>query len=153
MHAGAAAQLSCAVPFVANHCRTWRSDMQNFSRIRSGLVHALLATALLLPSAAAARQHTAPAAHIRVTNHHRVTGVPRDHHGRILRSASAKGAFKKLHPCPATGRSRGRCPGYVIDHIKPLACGGPDAPVNMHWQTLADGKAKDKWERKACGGQ
>jgi hypothetical protein len=36
----------------------------------------------------------------------------------------------------------------VIDHVKPLATGGADAPSNMQWQTKADAKAKDKWERK-----
>jgi len=40
----------------------------------------------------------------------------------------------------------GRCPGYVVDHVKPLECGGADAPSNMQWQTVADGKAKDKTE-------
>jgi hypothetical protein len=40
--------------------------------------------------------------------------------------------------------------GYVVDHIKPLACGGADDPANMQWQTVAEGKAKDKWERKEC---
>ncbi len=44
----------------------------------------------------------------------------------------------------------GPCKGYVIDHVKPLACGGADAAENMQWQTIAEGKAKDKWERKVC---
>lgn len=69
----------------------------------------------------------------------------------IKRSQSAKVEFKLEHPCPATGESNGPCKGYVIDHIKPLACGGADAPLNMQWQTIAEGKAKDKWERKRCG--
>lgn len=56
-------------------------------------------------------------------------------------------AFKREHPCPATGRSSGRCPGYVIDHVNPLECGGADAPYNTQWQTVAQGKAKDKTER------
>jgi hypothetical protein len=73
--------------------------------------------------------------------------VQRDSHGRIKRSAAAKDAFKREHPCPATGKSTGRCPGYVIDHVKPLECGGADAPLNMQWQTTAEGKAKDKTER------
>jgi len=46
---------------------------------------------------------------------------------------------------------RGACPGYVIDHIQPLACGGEDAPANMQWQTRTEAKEKDRWELKSCG--
>lgn len=70
---------------------------------------------------------------------------------KIHRSHTARAEFKHQQPCPANGRVKGPCPGYVIDHVHPLACGGPDAPSNMQWQTLAEGKAKDKWERRACG--
>lgn len=70
---------------------------------------------------------------------------------RIKRSQTAKVAFKAAHPCPANGATKGPCKGYVIDHIKPLSCGGPDIPANMQYQTIAEGKAKDKWERKECG--
>jgi hypothetical protein len=45
------------------------------------------------------------------------------------------------------GKPSGACPGYVIDHVKPLECGGADDPSNMRWQTIAEGKAKDKTER------
>jgi hypothetical protein len=69
-----------------------------------------------------------------------------DRHGKIKRSAAVKDAFKRQHPCPANGNTRGRCPGYVIDHMNPLECGGADAPSNMQWQTVADGKAKDRTE-------
>jgi hypothetical protein len=48
-----------------------------------------------------------------------------------------------------TGYPHGR-PGYVIDHVVPLACGGADAPSNMQWQTTAAAAAKDKVERKGC---
>ena len=65
---------------------------------------------------------------------------------RIKRSQSAKIEFKYEHPCPATGARKGPCKDYVIDHIKPLACGGADSPANMPWQTVADAKAKGKWE-------
>lgn len=66
------------------------------------------------------------------------------------RSSSAKTAFKKMQPCPATGSSKGSCPGFVIDHVVPLDCGGADAPENMQWQTTWEAKQKDKWERKGC---
>ena len=49
----------------------------------------------------------------------------------------------------ATGYAHGR-PGYIVDHIRPLACGGLDIPSNMQWQTKSDAKAKDKTERAAC---
>jgi hypothetical protein len=66
------------------------------------------------------------------------------------RSASPKREFQLMHPCPSTGDTKGACPGYIKDSIKPLACGGSDAASNMQWQTKADAKAKDKWETKGC---
>lgn len=74
------------------------------------------------------------------------SGVQRDKRGRIARSQQAKSEFKKAHPCPSTGKSRGSCPGYVIDHVKPLKKGGADKPSNMQWQTKEAAKQKDKWE-------
>ncbi len=53
-------------------------------------------------------------------------------------------------PLPVDGRPSGPCPDYVIDHINPLACGGADDPSNLQWQTKAEAKSKDKWERKGC---
>jgi hypothetical protein len=70
----------------------------------------------------------------------------RDKRGRIARSEKAKADFKKQHPCPATGKSSGACPGYVIDHRQALKHGGKDEPSNMQWQTRAEAKAKDKIE-------
>lgn len=69
---------------------------------------------------------------------------------KLARSYSAKAAFARLQACPSTGLHKLPCRGYVIDHVKALACGGADAPSNMQWQTIAAGKAKDKWERKGC---
>src|SRR5207244_4509340 len=74
------------------------------------------------------------------------SSVKRDKHGRIKRSSAAKHSFERQHPCPSTGRTSGRCPGYVVDHVRPLECGGADAPSNMQWQTVAAGKAKDRTE-------
>ena len=68
----------------------------------------------------------------------------------LPRSAAARAEFKRLQPCPATGQRRGACPGYVIDHIRPLCAGGPDTPANMQWQTVEDAKAKDRDERREC---
>ncbi len=69
------------------------------------------------------------------------SGTQRDSHGKLKRSSSARHEFMK-----ETGYPHGR-PGYVIDHIVPLSKGGADDPSNMQWQTKADAKAKDKWER------
>src|ERR1043165_9333406 len=56
--------------------------------------------------------------------------------------------FRKTHACPATGKFKGACPGYVVDHIIALCKGGKDVPENMQWQSKADAKAKDKVECK-----
>lgn len=70
---------------------------------------------------------------------------------RTKGSQTAKMEFKQEHPCaPATGAHKGPCKGYVIDHINPLACGGPDAPSNMQRHTVTDAKAKDKWGRSSA---
>ena len=41
-------------------------------------------------------------------------------------------------------------PDSVDDLQVPLACGGPDTPSNMQWQTVEEAKAKDKVERIGC---
>src|SRR5882762_6941539 len=66
----------------------------------------------------------------------------RDPHQRAL--------FVKQNPCPATGKKKGACPGYVVDHIKPLCAGGADHPSNMQWQTREEAKNKDRLEREQC---
>jgi hypothetical protein len=54
------------------------------------------------------------------------------------RSPSVKREFQLTHPCPATGLRSGACPGYIKEHVVPLARGGPDAPSNLQWQTVRD---------------
>lgn len=66
------------------------------------------------------------------------------------RSREVTREFQREHPCPSTGARSGRSPGYIRDHIVPLACHGPDAVANMQWQTVAAAKAKDGWERRGC---
>ncbi len=66
------------------------------------------------------------------------------------RSPTPRSAFMRAHPCPCTGNTSGACPGYVVDHAKPLACGSTDRPSNMQWQRATAGKAKDRVERRGC---
>lgn len=66
------------------------------------------------------------------------------------RSREVTREFQREHPCPSTEQTSGPCPGYRKDHIVPLACGGPDIVSNLQWQTIADAKAIDRWERRAC---
>lgn len=66
------------------------------------------------------------------------------------RDASARRAFVRENPCPATGQPRGKCPGWVVDHVVPLCAGGPDKAANMQWQPAEEAKIKDREERKLC---
>src|SRR5215471_18735080 len=74
--------------------------------------------------------------------------LPSDASAREHRSREVTREFQREHPCPSNGKTSGACPGYRKDHIKPLACGGPDAVWNLQWQTVREAAAKDKWERK-----
>lgn len=95
------------------------------------------------------RHHTATS-HQGAGTHHRTKapGVKRDAHGKIDRDPRQKASFRKDHPCPSTGRTSGACPGYEVDHVKPLACGGADSPVNMQWLSSNENRAKGARE---CG--
>jgi hypothetical protein len=75
---------------------------------------------------------------------HKSSTAKRNAHGRIARSEAAKRQFEVQ-----TGYPHGR-PGYVVDHVIPLACGGADVPSNMQWQTVETAKLKDKTERVGC---
>jgi hypothetical protein len=73
--------------------------------------------------------------------------------GSIKRSTYQRSLFVRMHPCPATGQITGACPGWAVDHIIPLACGGCDAPMNMAWMpnAIKSGPGtlpKDRWERR-----
>lgn len=67
---------------------------------------------------------------------------------RQKRSYKQRQIFAYTHACPSTHLAKLPCPGYIIDHVNPLCKGGPDLASNMQWQTIAEAKAKDKWECK-----
>lgn len=81
--------------------------------------------------------------------------IVRDSSGDIVRSSAVVRAFKNIHPCPVTGLSDGTCPGWQVDHVIPLACGGCDHVSNMQWLPeaikTAAGVGKDRFERKIYG--
>ncbi len=117
--------------------------------MRRVLVAAMTAALMATPSIGEAKGKSSPEkVHAGYDSHGRprAEGVPRDSRGRIARASQLKTEFKKGSPCPATGRSSGGCPGYVIDHVVPLKRGGADKPSNMQWQTKAEAKAKDRYE-------
>ena len=104
--------------------------MRKSSQVRLGIT--LIASCSVLIGASVSAQQASPT-------------VERDAHGKIKRSAKAKDDFEK-----ETGYPHGR-PGYVIDHVIPLASGGRDSPSNMQWQTKEEAMAKDRWERGGFG--
>ena len=66
------------------------------------------------------------------------------------RPSNAEIFFRLENPCPATGATQGACKGYVIDRVIPIVCGGAEDPSNMRWITLAEAKAKARWDRIGC---
>lgn len=89
---------------------------------------------------------------------HRYGGVVvRNTDGSIARSSKVYTAFRKIWVCPVTKLHTGACPGWSVDHVIPLACGGKDVVYNMSWMPNA-GKScsqdycKDRYERKIYGG-
>lgn len=82
-----------------------------------------------------------------------VQEIKRDAKGQILRRADVLVAFKRIHPCPSTGKSTGACRGWALNHIIPLACGGADAVSNLQWSPVITKSCwqdwcQDRFERK-----
>lgn len=78
---------------------------------------------------------------------------PRHADGGIMRSSAVTRTFKKLHPCPSTSLTFGPCPGWYMDHVKPLSCGYCDSLDNLQWLPSDLWMAKSLWERKVYGGK
>lgn len=85
-----------------------------------------------------------------------VTKVIRNSDGTIHRRSDVLAAFKRIHPCPSTGKTTGACPDWQANHTIPLACGGIDAVSNLMWvhKSIKTGSAStcpyciDRVERK-----
>uniref|UniRef100_UPI0032971A82 HNH endonuclease signature motif containing protein n=1 Tax=Salmonella enterica TaxID=28901 RepID=UPI0032971A82 len=54
------------------------------------------------------------------------------------------------NPCPSTGRTRGACAGWEIDHAAPLCAGGVDHPSNLQWLRKEDHRFKTLVDVKEC---
>lgn len=64
------------------------------------------------------------------------------------RSQAVVAKFRAANVCPATGLRSGSCPGWQVDHVTPLRCGGTDTPANMQWLTVEQHKVKTAREAK-----
>ena len=116
-----------------------------------------LTTALILAIVYALFLHPTYALEPTQLEETRYCGEPkRNTAGTIIRSAAVRAAFQRIHPCPVNAAPQGACPGWQVDHVIPLACGGCDAVANMQWLPVAlkitSGVGKDRWERLIYAG-
>lgn len=70
-------------------------------------------------------------------------------HAESNRAYKPKKHFKIDNPCPATGKTTGSCPNFIMDHRIGLCVGGADEAENLRWMTKENAKLKDRWECKA----
>lgn len=66
------------------------------------------------------------------------------------RSRAVRAEFQRHHPCPATGATRGACPGYQVDHRTPLCNGGADRIDNLQWLSVEAHKRKTTIDVRLC---
>ena len=71
----------------------------------------------------------------------------RDESGEIIRSSKVRYRFKVNEPCPAGYKAYEACPGWQIDHVIPLVCGGCDSVSNMQWLPTDLKRFKDALEQ------
>jgi len=69
---------------------------------------------------------------------------------RIPRNSEVLREFQRQTPCPATGNTKGKCPGWQIDHIEPLCAGGVDRVDNLQWLTVQEHKWKTRTDVRVC---
>ena len=105
---------------------------------------------LLLFATAVSAQQPTSVLPIAPLQEQRYCGPPkRNAAGEIIRRADVLKAFRQVHVCPATGITRHACPGWAIDHVVPLACGGCDAVSNLQWLPYElKIHGKDRFERE-----
>lgn len=66
------------------------------------------------------------------------------------RASATRAEFVRANPCPSTGRARGACPGWEVDHRQPLCAGGADAVANLQWLTVQAHRAKTRGDVREC---
>jgi hypothetical protein len=120
----------------------------------NNMLRAFIFLTLLVASFGARAEAFQPAADpIDPFKDYRFCGEPvRNPDGSIKRSPQVLSAFRKIHPCPSTGRVGGACPGWQMNHVIPLYSGGCDAVTNLDWmpdeiKTCAQPWCRDRWER------
>ena len=69
------------------------------------------------------------------------------------RSRTVRAEFMRQQPCPSTGATRGPCPGWQVDHIEALVCGGRDELRNLQWLQVQQHREKTRVEVKLCRGR
>lgn len=69
---------------------------------------------------------------------------------QVNRDRAQERAFRAEHPCPATGRTRGACDGWEVDHIQSLCSGGADHPSNLQWIRKEDHRFKTYVDVREC---
>lgn len=68
----------------------------------------------------------------------------------IERSRAEVRAFRAENPCPSTGRTRGPCAGWQVDHTVALCAAGEDNRRNMAWLSVEDHRWKTFVDAREC---
>jgi hypothetical protein len=66
------------------------------------------------------------------------------------RSRVERAAFQRENPCPSTGKPRGPCPGWQVDHRVSLCASGADTRGNMQWLRVEEHRRKTPKDVGEC---